>query len=152
MIVFDLKCDAAGHVFEAWFAGSEAFKEQKRTGLLTCPVCGDRNIGKAAMAAAVPRKASTSRENGTVPAAANMDDGQAKALLSAMAVAQEKLLQGSQWVGRQFDSQARAMDAGDIEKATIHGEVTREQATALVEDGIAVSPLPFPVIPPEKRN
>ena len=28
MIVFDLKCDAGGHVFEAWFADSKAFEEQ----------------------------------------------------------------------------------------------------------------------------
>ena len=151
MIVFDLKCDAGGHVFEAWFAGSEAFEEQKTKGLLVCPVCGDLNIRKAAMAAAVPRKGNSGADN-TVAAAANIDDGQAKALLSALAAAQEKLLQDSQWVGRQFDSQVRAMDAGEIEKSTIHGEVTPEEAKALHEDGIAVSPLPFPVIPPEKRN
>jgi len=151
MIVFDLKCDAGGHVFEAWFADSKAFEEQKIKGLLTCPVCGDLDIRKAAMAAAVPRKGNAGADN-TVAAAANIDDGQAKALLSALAATQEKLLQDSQWVGRQFDSQARAMDAGEIEKTTIHGEVTREEAKALLEDGIAVSPLPFPVIPPEKRN
>lgn len=151
MIVFDLKCEAGGHVFEAWFADSKAFEEQKSRGLLTCPICGDHNIGKAAMAAAVPRKGNAGSDN-TVAAAANVDDGQTKAMLSALAAAQEKLLQGSQWVGRQFDSQARAMDAGEIEKTTIHGEVTREEAKALVEDGIAVSPLPFPIVPPEKRN
>lgn len=151
MIVFDLKCEAGGHVFEAWFADSKAFEEQKSRGLLTCPVCGDGNIGKAAMAAAVPRKGNADSGN-TVAAAANVDDGQAKVLLSALAAAQEKLLQDSLWVGRQFDSQARAMDAGEIEKTTIHGEVTREEAKALIEDGIAVSPLPLPVIPPEKRN
>ncbi len=151
MIVFDLKCESGGHVFEAWFAGSQAFEEQRRKGLLICPVCGERNIAKAAMAAAVPRKGNAGSEK-TVAAAANADDGQVKALLTALAEAQEKLLQGSQWVGRQFDSQARAMDAGEIERTTIHGEVTREEAKALIEDGIAVSPLPLPVIPPEKRN
>lgn len=151
MIVFDLKCEAHGHVFEAWFASSEAFEEQRARGLLCCPVCGDTAIAKAAMAAAVPRKGN-SRSEEAISATTNADDAKAKALLSALAAAQEKLLEGSQWVGRTFDRQARAMDAGEIEKATIHGEVTGEEARALIEDGIAVTPLPLPVVPPEKRN
>jgi hypothetical protein len=44
------------------------------------------------------------------------------------------------------------MDAGDAETSTIHGEVTKDEAISLIEDGIAVMPLPFPIIPPEKRN
>lgn len=151
MIVFDLKCGAQGHVFEAWFASSDAFEEQKAKGLLACPVCSDTDIGKAVMAAAVPKKGNSTPES-LVAATANVDGGKAKDLLSALAAAQEKLLQGSQWVGRKFDSQARAMDVGDIEKATIHGEVTGDEARALLDDGIAVTPLPFPVVPPEKRN
>ena len=151
MIVFDLKCQSLGHVFEAWFSGSEGFEEQKKRGLLSCPVCGDENICKAVTAAAVPRKGNTMRES-IISSATNADDLHTKAALSALSAAQEKLLEGSAWVGRKFDSQARAMDSGEIEKSTIHGEVTAEQAKALVEDGIAVTPLPFPVIPPEKRN
>jgi hypothetical protein len=151
MIVFDLKCGAQGHVFEAWFASSDAFEEQRAKGLLGCPICGDTDIQKAVMAAAVPKKGN-SRPEGLIAATANAGDDKAKALLSALVAAQEKLLEGSQWVGRKFDSQARAMDAGDIEKATIHGEVTGEEAKALLEDGIGVTPLPFPIVPPEKRN
>lgn len=151
MIVFDLKCESLGHVFEAWFSSSDAFEDQKERGLLNCPVCGDASIRKAAMAAGVPKKGNAGSE-AAVPAVLNTGDGQAKALIAAMAAAQEKLLDGSQWVGRKFDSQARAMDSGEIDKATIHGEVTADQAKALLEDGIAVTPLPFPVIPPEKRN
>ena len=152
MIVFDLKCDALGHVFEAWFASSGAFDEQKEMNLLVCPICGDRNIRKAAMAASVPRKGNA-RPDALISTAANLeDDGQAKALMAALAAAQGKMLESSEWVGRKFDSQARAMDSGEIEKSTIHGEVTGEEARALIEDGIAVTPLPFPVIPPEKRN
>ena len=56
MIVFDLKCESLGHVFEAWFSSSDAFEDQKERGLLNCPVCGDASIRKAAMAAGVPKK------------------------------------------------------------------------------------------------
>jgi hypothetical protein len=62
------------------------------------------------------------------------------------------MLSKSEWVGRDFDSKARAMDAGEIDKATIHGEVSKDEAKALIEDGIGVMPLPFPVVPPSKRN
>lgn len=150
MIVFDLKCDTAGHVFEAWFASSEMFEDQQGRGLLSCPVCGDPRVSKAVMAVGVPKKGNTMPVEQA--AAAHASDGEAKALLAAMAAAQQKLLEGSQWVGRKFDSQARAMDAGEIERSTIHGEVTAKEARALIDDGVAVTPLPFPVIPPEKRN
>ena len=151
MIVFDLKCGAHGHIFEAWFANSDSFDDQKSRGLLSCPICGDSNVGKAAMAAAVPKKGNSVSEK-SVSLATNGDVSQAKDILSALAQAQAKLLEGSRWVGRNFDSQARAMDAGDVERATIHGEVTAAEAKALIEDGIAVTPLPLPIVPPEKRN
>ena len=151
MIVYDLKCSAHGHVFEAWFANSDSCDDQKSRGFLTCPICGDSNVGKAAMAAAVPKKGNSFAER-SVALATTGGDTQAKDILSALAQAQAKLLEGSQWVGRDFDSQARAMDAGEIERATIHGEVTAAEAKALVEDGIAVTPLPLPIVPPEKRN
>ena len=151
MIVLDLKCGAHGHVFEAWFASSESYEDQKARELLVCPICGNTDIQKAVMAAAVPRKGNSKREE-ALPISSHGDDQKAKALLAALAEAQAKMLEGSQWVGRNFDRQARAMDAGEIERATIHGEVTAEQAKALIEDGIAVTPLPLPVVSPEKRN
>ena len=49
MIVFDLKC-GAGHVFEAWFASSDAFGEQRYRRLIACPVCGHSAVEKAVMA------------------------------------------------------------------------------------------------------
>ena len=151
MIVFDLKCAAQGHVFEAWFASSAAYEDQKSRGLLACPICADTDVGKAAMAVGVPRKGnSATAASGS--AASNNDDDKAKFMLSALAEEQAKLLEGSRWVGRDFDSQARAMDAGEIERTTIHGDVTAVEAKALIDDGIAVTPLPLPVVPPEKRN
>ncbi|WP_219893203.1 DUF1178 family protein [Aquisediminimonas profunda] len=151
MIVFDLKCGAHGHVFEAWFANSDSFEDQKSRGLLSCPICGASDIQKAVMAAAIPKKGNSLAER-SVSLATISEENQAKEILTALAKAQAKLLEGSQWVGRNFDSQARAMDAGEVERSTIHGEVTAAEAKALIEDGIAVTPLPLPVVPPEKRN
>ena len=44
------------------------------------------------------------------------------------------------------------MDAGEIDQGLIHGQTTPEEAKSLIEDGIGVVPLPFPVVPPEKQN
>jgi hypothetical protein len=153
LIVFDLKC-GNGHVFEAWFASSSAFEDQKGRGLLACALCDDVSINKAPMAANVPAKGNASRPAALESMAAPTEPGAAeiKEFLGAMAKVQSKLLEDSKWVGRDFDQKARAMDAGEIDRATIHGEVTRAEAEALLEDGIAALPLPFPVIPPEKRN
>ena len=62
MIVFDLKCEGQGHVFEAWFGSSADYADQKERGLLACPFCGDTRIGKALMAPAVAAKGNQRRE------------------------------------------------------------------------------------------
>lgn len=151
MIVFDLKCDSRGHVFEAWFGNSSAFEDQKARGLLICPLCGDTAVAKALMA---PNIAAKGNSLSVIPLAkpAEPDAGEVKAMLSALAEAQSKVLKTSTWVGRDFDKQARAMDAGETDKTSIHGEVSKAEAKALIEDGIGVMPLLLPVVPPEQCN
>ena len=48
MILFDLKC-SFDHVFEAWFRDSNEFNKQRKTKLITCPVCEDTQITKSLM-------------------------------------------------------------------------------------------------------
>ncbi|QDZ07363.1 DUF1178 family protein [Sphingomonas panacisoli] len=142
MIVFDLKC-GAGHVFEAWFGSSDDYADQQARGLVDCPICGDRSIDKAVMAPAVGTK--TNRQMDVTPAAM-------KAAMAALAAAQSKALEGSEWVGASFAGRARAMHEGTEDHAPIHGQATIAEAKALVEDGVAVAPLPLPVIPPDACN
>src|SRR3546814_12283737 len=75
-----------------------------------------------------------------------------KAALAALAAAQEKALEGSEWVGRSFADRARAMHDGEEAHATIHGQATPAEARALAEDGVPVAPLPFPVVPPRSEE
>jgi hypothetical protein len=155
MIVFDLKC-AEGHVFEAWFGNSDAFEDQRARALVACPFCGGTDVAKAVMAPNIAAKGN--RQGGGDPATTPMvsapADGPAgvKRALAAMAKLQAEALAQSEWVGRDFDRQARAMDEGEIDRKTIHGEVTRDEAKALIDDGVGVMPLPFPVVPPARRN
>jgi hypothetical protein len=143
MIVFDLRC-SGGHVFEAWFASSAAWEAQREAGLVTCAVCGDVDVAKAVMAPNVAAKGNQS--DSVTPEQAR------RAAIAAIAAAQAEALKTSQWVGSAFPDRARAMHSGEEAAAPIHGQATREEAQALVEEGVAIAPLIVPVVPPEARN
>lgn len=152
MIVFDLKC-GQDHVFEAWFGSSAAYESQRADGMIACPICGDTSIGKAVMAPNVGAKGNQ-RPEAAVPAKPDGEPSPAavKAAMAALAAAQGKMLEGSQWVGYSFADRARAMHSGEEDTAPIHGQATVQQAKELIDDGIAVAPLPFPIVPPEACN
>lgn len=142
MIVFDLRC-GANHVFEAWFGSSAAYDEQRAAGLIACPLCGDAAVSKAVMAPNVAAKGNQAE----APPAESV-----KAAIAAIAAEQAKALASSQWVGAAFAAKARAMHDGEEPQAPIHGQATREEAEALVDDGVPVMPLLVPVVPPAARN
>ena len=153
MIIFDLKCAPQGHVFEGWFGSTADYEAQQARNLVSCPLCGSDSVAKAVMAPAVSPKGNRSAP---APAAApelfSGDAEKVKAMLAALAAEQKKLLQGSDHVGDRFADEARAIHLGEADARAIHGRATREQAESLIDDGIAVAPLPFPVVEPGDRN
>ena len=142
MIVFDLKCSNM-HVFEAWFGSSADYEDQRARNLVSCPMCGDGAVEKAVMAPSIGAKGNQQIE--VTPAAM-------KAAMAALAAAQAKALEKSEWVGASFAGRARAMHAGEEDHALIHGQATVAETKALIEEGVPVAPLPLPVVPPEARN
>lgn len=144
MIVFDLKC-ASEHVFEACFASSAAYEEQRATAMIACPLCGDCQVTKAVMASNIAAKGNRAGRGLSVPALP--DD-----LAAKLAAMQGELLKDSAWVGSDFPDRVRAMHLGEEPQAIVHGESTIAEAKALIDEGIAVMPLPFPVVPPNARN
>lgn len=149
MIVFDLMC-AENHRFEGWFASSDAFARQQERGLVTCPHCSSAVVEKAPMAPAVPVKGNAGSSR--VPAMSGKLPPQVMQAMRALAEAQAKVLENSTWVGPRFAEESRAIHYGERDQALIHGQATPDEAAALVEEGIAVAPLPFPVAPPEELN
>jgi hypothetical protein len=137
MIVFDLVCSPRSHVFEAWFGSGADYDDQRKRGLLSCPLCGSEEVGKAPMAPAV-------RPSGE-------GDGP-KAVLAALAAAQARALENSSWVGKGFADEARAMHLGEAEHRPIHGEATLADAKSLLDEGVPIAPLPLPVVPPTEAN
>lgn len=132
MIVFDLQCEDGGETFEAWFRSSADYEEQRASGMVQCPACGSAKVGKAPMAPRLPRK-------GGEP-------------LARLAALQEKMLEGSRYVGDQFATTARAMHSGEIPPEQVHGQATLGEAKSLVDEGVAIAPLPLPVVPPTQIN
>ena len=141
MIVFDLRCEAEGHVFEAWFGSSEDYEAQSARGLVACPICGSGEVAKAPMAPAVPAKGN----RGPSPQ-------QVKERLAAAAAAQRRLLETSEAVGERFADEARSIHLGEAEARAIHGRATTAEAESLIEEGVPIAPLPFPVAEPGEEN
>lgn len=154
MIVFDLSC-AEGHRFEGWFGSSADYEGQREGGLLACPFCGSGKVGKAPMAPAVPAKGNTRTES--LPTTATPQQAMANTplppqVLAALAKAQAEALKNSTWVGDKFAEETRKMHYGERDEAPIHGQASLAEAKALIEEGVPVAPLPFPVAPPDKLN
>jgi hypothetical protein len=151
LIVFDLKCRPAGHVFEAWFGSTTDYEDQQQRGLVICPLCGADEIEKALMAPYVGPKGNRSE-----PAAAQpvMMSGPAevKAMLAAMAEVQKTILKHSDYVGERFADEARAIHLGEAVARSIYGKATNAETESLLDEGIVVAPLPFPVVLPGEEN
>ncbi|MCW1428500.1 DUF1178 family protein [Novosphingobium sp. JCM 18896] len=165
MIVFDLECRAAGHRFEGWFGSSGDFSEQQARGLVSCPECGSAEVIKAPMAPNLARKgnqlvSAPAAAPSATPAAASPQQPMTKApmppeaiqLIHALHAMQAEALKDSRWVGDKFAEESRAIHYGERDAEIIHGQATREEAEALLEEGIEVAPLPFPIAPPGEAN
>jgi len=142
MIRYTLKCDQ-NHSFDSWFASAEAYEKLRAAGMVACAVCGSKQIEKALMAPAVrpARKAAVAvADPVATPEAPPAPQGAMEEALAAMRRAVEE---NSDYVGMNFASEARAMHAGEKPERAIHGEAKLDEARALLEEGIPVTPLPF---------
>ena len=163
MIVFDLHCAKGRHRFEGWFGSSDDFADQQARGLIVCPACGDPDVVRAISAPNLGRKGNQIATVAPVNAPANTPGPpamqanpalppEAVAVLKSIALMQAEALKTSTWVGDRFADKARAMHYGETDAAPIHGQATPEQASALIEEGVDIAPILFPIAPPGKAN
>ncbi|CAN7504185.1 DUF1178 family protein [Variovorax paradoxus] len=149
MKVLDLRC-SHGHGFEGWFASNEAFETQLAAGLVECPVCADTRIVKLLSAprlnlgnAKAPAEAAAaSALPSSAPAKAQAPAEQSPEARWMRAV--REVLAKTEDVGDRFADEARRMHYGEAEERGIRGQATREQAEALLEEGVPVMALPIP--------
>jgi hypothetical protein len=149
VIIFDLRCQPAGHVFEAWFGSSGDYEDQRARGLVSCPICGTGEVDKAPMAPSVPRKGAGAELS---PDLFSSDPETVKQVMTALASVQREIVARSEWVGDRFASEARAIHLGEADARSIHGRASRQDVESLNQEGIPVAPLPFPVAAPGEEN
>ncbi len=164
MIRYSLRCER-DHTFESWFQDSAAYGSQVRRKLVSCPVCGSVKVEKAIMApriasrkgrerqetVAAPVPPSTPAEAPHTPAVAStpLMMAQERELRSKLKELRDHIIKNADNVGEKFPNEARKMHYGEIEHRPIYGEASPEEARALIEEGVEVSPLP---VLPEDRN
>jgi hypothetical protein len=171
MKVLDLQC-AQHHVFEGWFGSEDDFQSQLTRGLLTCPMCGDAQVAKKLSAPRLNLSsvrgerdargvrgpslntsgdAASTATPTTAPAppaalpslqeVANLEPAQLQAALLKMV---RHVVAHTEDVGHSFPEEARKMHYGEAEHRNIRGHATPEETEELMEEGIAVMPLPLP--------
>ena len=156
MIHYNLRC-ARGHAFESWFQSSSAYESQEKRKLVNCPVCGSAEVERAIMAPQIVSK--KGREvTGAAPAPATevappastpLLMAQERELRTKLKELRDHIVKSADNVGERFPVEARKMHYGDIEHRPIYGEASPDEARALIEEGVEVTPLP---VLPDDRN
>ena len=137
MIQYALKCDNE-HSFDSWFQSAEAFEKLSKVGMVTCTICGSEKVDKAIMTPRV-KKSEKGKTNTLSLTAPSTPAEQALKELKAY------VERNSDYVGKDFATEAREMHEGAAPERSIYGEAKAEDAKKLIEDGIPVTPLPFAV-------
>lgn len=139
MIRYALVCDH-DHEFEGWFGSSGDFDDQQARGLLECPVCASKAVGKQIMA---PSVAGTKKKAAPPAGARAM-------MMEAMGRVRRHVEENFDYVGDAFAKEARAIHEGRSEDRGIYGEATPGEVKALAKDGVPIAPLP--PAPPKKTE
>lgn len=138
MIHYDLICDK-GHAFDGWFRNSAAYDEQAGRGLVTCTHCGSAKVEKQLMAPGIPVKSNRRSEQKMVAAPA---DPRLAELVTMMRELRRHVEENAEYVGDRFAEEARKIHYEETDARGIYGQTTPDEAKALIEEGIAVHPLP----------
>ena len=159
MIRYNLRCER-GHAFESWFQSSAAYDQQRKRKLVDCPSCGSSKVEKAIMAPQIARSSKRREVAEQAPQQVAPEAVAAPAPTSLMMPGESELraklkelrdhvVKNADNVGHKFPNEARKMHYGDIDHRPIYGEASPEEARALIDEGVEVSPLP---VLPEDRN
>ena len=133
MIKYTLRC-ADDHKFEGWFPSSAGYERQAQSGQITCPSCGSVQVSKAVM---TPNIATSEKRavKGGKPA-------MPREMAEMIRAVRQHVQDNADYVGPRFAEEARKIHYGEIEPRGIYGEASAADAKALIDDGVAVCPLP----------
>ena len=134
MIKYKLQCKNL-HLFESWFSNSDAYERLNKGKLLSCEICGSNSISKSLMSPSV-----NSKENKPLKEVLKPNLNKEQIILKEL---KKEIEQNCEYVGENFEKEARAIHFGDSPERSIYGKTTLKEAKSLYEDGIPITPLPW---------
>jgi hypothetical protein len=138
MKVLNLQC-RQGHAFEGWFASEEAFQDQLGRSLVECPYCDDVQVTKMPSAPRLNLGAA-----GPVAPKQEVMATKDASMQAAWMQMVRQVMANTEDVGERFAEEARKIHYGESDERSIRGQASREETEGLLEEGIAVMPLPIP--------
>lgn len=138
MIAYDLKC-ANAHSFEGWFEDRRTFLDQKKRGMIACPVCNDTAIEQVPSRFAIRASQSPAPQATAPPAEA------AWARIGKQLG--EFVEQHFDNVGCDFAREALKIHYGVSAPRNIRGVSTETEEKVLKQEGVEFFKVPLPPAP-----
>jgi len=137
MIAYDLQC-TQGHAFEGWFEDRKAYLDQKKKGLITCPICNVTSVDIVPSTFAIKSGAPSISKN-LAAEKANLEQTEKEAI--------EFVKNNFDDVGADFAKEALKIHYGATEPRNIRGVSTKDEEKTLEDEGIQFIKVPMPLRP-----
>ena len=153
MIKYKLNCKSiycsGENEFDGWFKSIEVYENQKKQGLINCPICGSDKVVKSLTTPSLKTNKNQNSEdqnkNYITPtskrnflAHENLDN-----ISTLLRTLKKEVQKNSSFVGNEFVSQVRSMKEGKIKEKPIHGHGTNKEIQELRDEGIDVLNIPW---------
>ena len=137
MIAYDLQC-TKGHSFEGWFEDRKAYLDQKKKGLISCPVCNVTSVDIVPSTFAIKSGAPS----------ISKDFAAEKAILEKSEKEAVKFVEKNfDDVGADFAKEALKIHYGAAEPRNIRGVSTKDEEKTLKDEGVQFIKIPMPLRP-----
>ena len=136
MIAYDLQC-VNGHTFEGWFEDGEAYKDQEKKGLISCPVCDETSVSRILSTFAIKKSLPATKET------AGEDVDPARISQKVF----DYVKKNFDDVGPEFTKEALKIHYGVNEPRNIRGVSTKEEEKVLKKEGVQFIKFPLPSHP-----
>ena len=115
MIKYKLQCENL-HNFESWFSSSDAYEKLNKGKLLSCEICGSNSISKSLMSPSV-----NSKEKKPFKEVLKSKPNKEQIILKEL---KKEIEKNCEYVGENFEKEARAIHFGDSPERSIYGKTT----------------------------
>lgn len=130
MKVYNLRCEH-DHRFEGWFSSEQDCSEQLSSFRIACPLCDSTSVSR------LPSALRVRSHQGEQPAQPAVRQIQQQVM-----TLMREMIGRSEDVGVRFAEEARRMHYEETPERPIRGTASREDCEALIDEGIAVLPIP----------